>query len=181
MPNIMKLRQKLLNMWVVIAVVFNVNLVQAHFAAQSAPPQIPASFYGSITAVSASPSSNSAVSAHINGVEYAQTTLLQHQGQWVYTLKVPADDPSTEAVEGGKPGDTIEFYLDGAPTGQTAVWQSGVNTPLDLSLPTLITAETPSPTLSTWFTWAVLALFIGLLLWLWQKRRGFITTRSSGH
>jgi hypothetical protein len=174
----MKTTKLILLVGTIFFIAMNIKEIHALYFNQSAPPQIPASFYGTITAVSASLSSNTAVSAHVNGVEYAQTTLLQHEGQWVYTLKVPADDPATEAVEGGKPGDTIEFYLDGTPTGQTAVWQSGVNTSFDLSLPTLVTAETPTTTLSTWLIWAVLAIFVGLLLWFWQKRRGFIASRT---
>jgi hypothetical protein len=50
-----------------------------------------------------------------------------------YALSVPADDPATPGVEGGRPGDSIVFYIGGLRAEQTAVWRGGTNTRLDLT------------------------------------------------
>lgn len=140
---------------------------------QAAPPPIPASFYGTVTGSRAA--EGTVIIAAINGTEYAQTLLQQVEDQWVYTLKIPADNPSTEPIEGGRPGDEIIFLVDGRPVA-TAPWQSGVNSRLDLSLaaePAVAVASMNGTTPSTFTVWlAAAALIVVLVLVvLWQRRR----------
>jgi hypothetical protein len=58
-----------------------------------------------------------------------------YEGQAFYAINVPADDPATSQVEGGRVGDIIVFQVAGAPTGQTAIWRGGGNSRLDLVAP----------------------------------------------
>jgi hypothetical protein len=142
-------------------------------AVQPAPPPIPASFYG--TVAGDEPAAGLEVAASINGTAYAQTSLQQVEGEWVYTLKVPADNPSTEAIEGGRAGDEITFLLDGRPVA-TATWQSGANSRLDLTMspaaPTVGSVAGGSATslFNPWLA-AVALIAVLLLVVIWQRRR----------
>ena len=150
---------------------FTISLIaQDSDESAPAPPPLPSSFYGTVQSDSGILNAQDIVSAAINETEYAQTNLVQDNSQWVYTLKVPADNPSTEPVEGGQSGDTVTFYLDNNPTGQTAVWQSGTNKQVNLLIPnTSPNTQTPSTV-----TYAIIA---GLLIvtvsgaiYLWRRR-----------
>jgi hypothetical protein len=65
-----------------------------------------------------------------------------HEGNSVYSIAVPGDDPDTLQVEGGVLGDTIVFQVDGANASETGTWQSGTNVELNL---TVDEDEPPTP------------------------------------
>lgn len=169
-PMISHFRQMLLMTVCGLAVVAGLSR-SAYAAVQPAPPPIPASFYG--TVAGSSPAASLEVAATINGTEYAQTTLQQVEGEWVYTLKVPADNPSTEVIEGGRAGDEITFLVDGRPVA-TAAWQSGVNSRLDLTItagPATTIAGTSGEVLFNPWLAAAALLVVLVLIVVWQRRR----------
>lgn len=94
------------------------------------PPQLPASFYGTVPDVL----EGRAVVAKINGTEIRRTQIFAFRDRLYYRIDVPTDDPATPAREGGNPGDTIVFEMDGQPVYPTATWQGGTNTRLDLTV-----------------------------------------------
>jgi len=53
------------------------------------------------------------VEARIDGVLYAATHTRDGRFGYDPYFKIPADDPHTEEVEGGRGGDTVKIYLDG--------------------------------------------------------------------
>jgi hypothetical protein len=147
------------------AILLALGWTKAAFAGQ---PLLPAAFYGNVTADNQTTlHAGLVVVATIDGIEYARGNVFSTEGAWVYTLKVPADDPSTEAVDGGRPGDTVIFSIDGEILGN-APWQGGSNTQVDLSLtgePIVASAETPgSP---AWLPWLLLALTFLLIFAFW--------------
>jgi hypothetical protein len=100
-----------------------------------APPPLPASFYGTVKSNGDNVPIGTQVSARINGVQYALSPYLGYNGETVYSLNVPGDDPGTPGIiEGGVPGDTIVFFVGGKQAAQTAIWQGGINVNLNLTV-----------------------------------------------
>lgn len=95
-------------------------------------PPLPASFYGTVTLDGANLPAGSEVSAWLNGVKYAESATSQAGGNTTYLLHVPGDDLTTQGVEGGRPGDSIVFQVNGYEAVQTADWESGEHVELDL-------------------------------------------------
>ena len=118
-----------------------VLVVMAGGAGLVIQPALPASFYGTVTLDGADVPVGTSVSARIKGVQYAETMVILFEDRPFYTIDVPADDPDTTEVEGGRLGDTVVFYVDGWPAKPTAVWQAGTNTALDLTA-TSVTTQT---------------------------------------
>jgi hypothetical protein len=99
-----------------------------------AVPPLPSSFYGMVKLWGSNVPVDTALSVRINGVSYAATTVTMYNGDTVYSLGVPGDDPGTPAIiEGGVVGDTVEFYIGGFKADQIAPWQSGSNAQLNLT------------------------------------------------
>ena len=113
-----------------------------------AVPPLPSSFYGMVKLNGKDLQEGTIVQALIDGEVFASTASQLHQGNSVYSLVVPGDDPGTDSVEGGVAGDTIEFRVGGNLARQTAEWQSGVNENLDLTASggVVIATATPKPT-----------------------------------
>ena len=113
-----------------------------------AVPPLPSSFYGMVKLNGKDLQEGTIVQALIDGDVFASTASQLHQGNSVYSLVVPGDDPGTDSVEGGVAGDTIEFRVGGNLASQTAGWQSGVNENLDLTASggVVIATATPKPT-----------------------------------
>ena len=133
------------------------------------PPPLPSTFYGQLTIPPETTiSPNTTITAQINQITYTQSKIMHQEGTWVYTVKIPGDDFATKVIEGGQPGDTIQFYLNNKLLSQTATWQSGSVTHLDLNLasPIIVTAQIPSV---PWF-YALLLILVGLGWFGWQKR-----------
>jgi hypothetical protein len=97
------------------------------------PPGIPSSFYGSVMLNGKDAPTTANVSAWIGDRQVAQQPIKLDHGRAYYAVNVPADNPATPVVEGGKPGDTIAFRVDHAKATQQGTWQSGSNVQLDLS------------------------------------------------
>ncbi len=96
-------------------------------------PPLPSSFWGTVKSSGINVPAGSTVSARINGQQYATTTVTLYNGDTMYSLDVPGDDPGTPAVEGGVAGDTVAFYVNNTAAAQTAAWTSGALTHLDLT------------------------------------------------
>jgi hypothetical protein len=97
-------------------------------------PQIPHQFWGNVTIGGVPAPEDTVVMAEVRGVE--KSTTVDALGRYGYspTFKVPADDPDTGGIEGGRNGDTISFYV-GAVLATTYTFQIGAGTRLDLEVP----------------------------------------------
>ena len=93
-------------------------------------PQIPHRFYGNVTIYGSPVPDGTLVEAIIPNIAYSSARTLNG----TYDLMVPADDPDTPEIEGGRSGDLIYFYVE-----QTYVtsytFENGKITKLNLSLP----------------------------------------------
>jgi hypothetical protein len=89
-------------------------------------PGIPHQFYGSVTYNGQSAPDGLSVVAKINGVEVASTTT--SGGRYGYSPIFYVEDPMSD-----RSGKTINFFVNGVDTGQTAVFQNGGITRLDLT------------------------------------------------
>jgi hypothetical protein len=110
---------------------------QNYFAtlAVGTPPPLPSSFYGTVKSNGANIPIGIQVSARINDVPYAISHYTLYQGDTVYSLDVPGDDPGTPGViEGGIAGDTVVFFVGSKQADQTATWQTGTNIYLNLTV-----------------------------------------------
>jgi hypothetical protein len=116
------------------AILIAISMLSVNKITALAVPPLPSSFYGTVKVNGSNVSVGTIVSAWINGVQYAYTESLLYQGDSVYALDIPGDDPATIAIEGGAPGDTVEFRVNGRTTQQNAAWQTGTNIMLNLSL-----------------------------------------------
>ena len=107
----------------------------ANYSTALAVPPFPSSFYGTAKVDGMNVPVGAPITAFINGVQVAFSGTSLYEGETVYSLDVPGDDPTTPAIEGGVAGDTIVFLVNGQPAQQTALWQSGSNLMLDLTIP----------------------------------------------
>ena len=107
--------------------------VQPAFAV---PPQ-PSGFYGTVKIDGANVAAGTAVTARISGVTYATSEYLLYNGDTVYSVDVPGEDPDTAGTQGGVAGDTVVFFIGAVQASQTGTWASGTNLTLNL------TASTP--------------------------------------
>ena len=98
------------------------------------PPPMPSSFYGTVKANGSNVPLSSKVSAWIDGVKYAEVTVIEFNSETVYNLDIPGDIAMTPEIEGGKPGDLIVFQINNTVANQTGTWQSGTNAELNLSI-----------------------------------------------
>ncbi len=98
----------------------------ATFSGVLAVPPLPSSFYGEVKLNGANVPEGTEVTAWIDGVRYASTTTIIHEGNSVYAFDVPGDDPSTlDVIEGGTQGQSIEFRIGNLVAHNSAIWQSG--------------------------------------------------------
>ena len=98
-----------------------------------AVPPLPSSFYGRVTLDGEDVNPGVVVSARINGVKYAETTVVSYEGHSVYAINVPGDDNELPGVEGGVEGDIVVFYVADYRAIETAVWHSATNVEHDIS------------------------------------------------
>jgi uncharacterized repeat protein (TIGR01451 family) len=118
--------------FIFITVALGVTLVSA-FAAQ--PPTLPHVFYGRVQIDTVDVPAGTRITAVISDTVVATTTVIRDNGQAVYTIDVPGDDPTTPGViEGGVAGATIHFRIDNQPVRQTRVWQIGEVAQLPLAI-----------------------------------------------
>ena len=121
-------------------------LVLCNVTPARAFPPLPSSFYGVVQQEGENIPDGTLVEALINGQVMAYTLSGTYEGQSMYSLDIPGDDTTTHAIEGGIPGQIIQFRVGGKLADQTASWTSGVNQNLDL---TLDASKEPSSTLAT--------------------------------
>ena len=120
------------SLWV--SIMLMVSLLIFNVQSAMAVPPIPSGFYGTVKIDGANVPNGTIISARIGGVEYENTTVLLHDGDTVYSLDVPGDDPETAGVvEGGVQGETITFFIGSIQANETATWQYGTNIPLNLT------------------------------------------------
>ena len=90
------------------------------------PPSLPHQFYGNVTINGAPAAQGTTVEAYVDGVLNNSTTV-DSQGRYGY-------DPVFTVT--GSDGDTVSFKVDGTDASQTATYQSGGFTRLDLHITT---------------------------------------------
>ena len=98
-------------------------LVLVSTVAQAGSPPLPSRFYGEITLNGDDAPTGLTLSAWIDGVQYAETSITVAGGHSVYVIDVPADDPDTPGLEGGQNGDAVVFKLGGHPARHVVVCQ----------------------------------------------------------
>ncbi len=106
-------------------------------------PQPPSKFYGTVMVDGEYVSDGTVISAWISGTQYETTTTFTYEGQSVYVIEVPGDDPDTPEVEGGVDGDTVVFKINDLTADQTGTWMMGSSVQLNLTafLPELVLYE----------------------------------------
>ncbi len=118
----------------------------------SAAPAPPQPISGTVTIGGSPAPDDIIVYARINGVTYKSTTT--SGGSYNLGLGDPADDPETDPIEVGFPGDTVLLFLkqsgvadaDGTQGGSIS-WNAGVPTTVNLTASSVPTA-TPTPTIT---------------------------------
>ena len=100
------------------------------------PPIMPSNFYGTAMINGAYVADGTTISAWIDGSKYAETATFTFEGESVYTIEIPADNPSTGGKEGGEAGDVVDFKIGGVAADQTGTWSSGTNVELNLTATT---------------------------------------------
>ena len=111
-------------------------------------PTLPASFYGTVLINGENVPTNTTIQAVIKGQAVSSCQALVYEGITVYTMDVPGDAPGTNHIDGGKTGDTITFLVNGFEANETAIWHSGTNKELNLTVQITATPE-PTPTQTT--------------------------------
>lgn len=119
-----------------IGFIFCLLLISQVFTASAVPP-LPSSFYGKVKTNGENVPLGSIVRARINGVYYAQAPVALFNGDTVFSLDVPGNDPTTSEIEGGLPGDSVSFIISGQVAHESGTWSSGTNVNLDLNFPTI--------------------------------------------
>jgi hypothetical protein len=93
-------------------------------AAADFPPPLPSSFYGTVKVNGANVPIGTVVSAWIAGVQMASGNSILYGGESVYFFNVPT----------GPENAVIIFKVAGKAASQTALWHSGTNVNLNLTV-----------------------------------------------
>ena len=128
------MRRKFANLFVILLLLILFSRILED-SVKAGPPTMPSSFYGAASQNGFDLPDGTSISAWIDSIQFAQTSSFSFGGQSVYSMDVPADDPSTPAViEGGIEGDVIVFKIEGFQSDQTGIWHGGSNQELNLSI-----------------------------------------------
>ncbi len=111
-------------------------------------PQLPSSVYGTVQLNNAPVPDGTLIQAIIGGQVVAYRGSQTYQGNSVYGLDIPSDNPETALVDGGKEGDTIQFKIGGILAAQTGTWHSATNVEINLSAISVNTPLPPQPTVT---------------------------------
>jgi hypothetical protein len=106
-------------------------------------PSLPSSFYGTVKVNGANVPDGTLIQALINGKVIIENTTQTYQGDSSYSLDIPADDPDTLVVDGGKDGDTITFIMGGIVADQAGTWKNGSIVSMNLSASSATTLLIP--------------------------------------
>lgn len=98
-----------------------------------AVPPLPSSFYGIVKIDGVNVPAGTVVSARINGVQYATSAYQMYNGDTVYSLDIPGEDPDVAGIQGGVDGNSVVFFIGAIQATQTGVWHSGTNVSLNLN------------------------------------------------
>jgi len=109
----------------------------------------PHQFWGDVTIGGAPAPAGTPVKAEVRGTEWFTT--VDAMGRYGYTpsFRVLADDPDTGAIEGGRNGDTVNFYVGGVPA-TSYTFEIGGTTELPLAVtgpditPPTVTSKSPA-------------------------------------
>jgi len=116
------------------------------YTSVNAAPPLPSRFYGTVKINGENALEGTIIRALINSRVVATTSAIMYQGESVYTIDVPGDDPTTPEIEGGKEGDVMRFMVAGFLIRETATWRSGTDIEFNLSLTANATLPPPHPT-----------------------------------
>jgi hypothetical protein len=116
-----------------IILFLTIGVVLLYFQPVLAFPPLPSSFYGAVKINGANVTAGTVISAKINGVQYASTIVQTYQGDTVYSLDVPGEDPDIAGIQGGVEGDIVVFFIGTIQAIQTGTWHQGTNTHLNLT------------------------------------------------
>jgi len=122
------------NISIVVALIFSCLILYDVQPGLAQPPPIPSSFYGTVKSNGSNIPLPANVSAWIDGIKYAETSVIVFDLDTVYKIDIPGDILSTPEIEGGKPGDLVTFQVNNDFVSQTSTWQSGTNIELNLSI-----------------------------------------------
>jgi hypothetical protein len=137
----MKLRLKTLLLFLLC-----ITIMLMPYSSVDAAPPLPSSFYGTAKFNGENVREGTIIRTLINGRVVATTSAVIFQGESVYSIDVPGDDPATPEIEGGIEGDMIRFMLGGFLIRETVTWQSGTDIEFNLSLTANATLPPPQPT-----------------------------------
>lgn len=136
--------KRILRIFFILSIICLTLIIQPE-GVQAFPP-LPSSFYGTVKINNTKVADGTLIEALVNGKVYAQSYTQMYEGDSVYTVSIPGDDPGTATVDGAREGDVISFKVGGIAAQQTGTWHSGTNEQLDLSAVTSNTPNTPAPT-----------------------------------
>ena len=89
----------------------------------SVPPPLPCDLYGTVTVDHARVPDGTSVTAWISGIQVAHSTTVTYEGESVYSVSIPGDDPDTPGTQGGVHGDTIVLRVGNLMASPTATWR----------------------------------------------------------
>jgi hypothetical protein len=119
---------------VAIVLLLSTGLLLYNVSTALAYPSGSSGYYGTVKLDGVNVPAGTQVFALINGIQYARSDYLVYNGDTVYSVDVPDDDPNTPTIiEGGAPGDTVVFYIGSAKADQTAPWACGNSLNLNLT------------------------------------------------
>lgn len=89
--------------------------------------------YGTVRTLAGAPSApGSVVHGLVNSQTWGTVRTFQFGADTVYVLDVAGDDPNTPKLEGARPGEQVNFRVDGVTVQATAGWQPATVTNVDL-------------------------------------------------
>ena len=94
---------------------------------------MPCGFWGTVRQTDANVPAGTAITAWIGGTQYARTEALLYDGQSVYNIDLPADDPDTPQKEGGVAGDQVRFKIGGLWADEMGIWCEASAVNVDIS------------------------------------------------
>jgi hypothetical protein len=109
---------------IMLLLVIFLGLSYSFASADDPMPQTPCWFYGTVKNQGENVVLDTLVQAIMDGVVVDETLSTEYELDSVYVLEIPGDS----SME----GKTIRFLVDGQPALQTALWQSGEQTELNL-------------------------------------------------
>lgn len=147
--------------------------------AMAQPPMPPCWFYGTATVNGLPAQDNLNISAVIRGSDLTWTTRTKNGTYgWVQrgstSFHIPYDNMTSPSKDGGVDGDTIEFYLNGTKTNETATFESLAMKRVALVIGSPEGNGLDEPTLNLLLLGAlaiVMGIALGAVLWIRRKAR----------